>query len=133
MTDLLAARIQLLFTPASTVVPLVRAGKLKALGVIGQRRLAALPEVPTITEAGVAGFESALWFGLNAPAGTSRATIDRLNREAVRALGMPEIRAQLLSQSIETAAGSPEQFGELIRADTAKWGRVVNAAGIKAD
>jgi tripartite-type tricarboxylate transporter receptor subunit TctC len=133
VTDLLGGRIQLLFTPASTVVPQVRAGKIKALGAIGQKRLAALPEVPTLAESGVAGFESGLWFGLNAPGATPRAAIERLNREVLRVLALPEIRAQLAAQSIEAAAGSPEQFGELIRADTAKWARVVNAAGIKAE
>ena len=133
VADLLAGRIQLLFTPASTVVPHVRAGKMKALGAIGQKRLAALPDVPTMAEAGIAGFESGLWFGLNAPAGTPRAAIERLNREALRVLGLPEIRALLAAQSIEPAGGSPEQFGELVRADTSKWARVVNAAGVKAD
>jgi tripartite-type tricarboxylate transporter receptor subunit TctC len=133
VTDLLAARIQLLFSPTSTVVPYVRAGKMKALGVIGQKRIAALPDVPTLAESGVAGFESGLWFGMNAPGATPRAAIERLNREAARVLALPEIRALLAAQSIEAAAGTPEQFGELIRGDIAKWSRVVNAAGIKAD
>ena len=133
VTDLLAARIQLLFTPASTVVPHVRAGKIKALAAIGRKRLAALPEVPTLAEAGIAGFESGLWFGLNAPAGTPRPMIERLNREVLRVLEHPEIRAQLATQSIDAAGGSPEQFGELIRSDTAKWARVVETARIKAD
>jgi tripartite-type tricarboxylate transporter receptor subunit TctC len=133
VTDLLGGRIQLLFTPASTVVPQVRAGKMKALGAIGRKRLVALPDVPTLAEAGVAGFEAGLWFGLNAPGATPRAAIERLNREVAHVLALPEIRAQLAAQSIEAATGSPEQFGELIRSDTTKWARVVSAAGIKAD
>jgi tripartite-type tricarboxylate transporter receptor subunit TctC len=133
LTDLLAARIQLLFTPASTVVPHVRAEKIKALGAIGRKRLAALPGVPTLAEAGIAGFESGLWFGLNAPAGTPRPMVERLNREVLRVLELAEIRAQLATQSIEAAGGTPEQFGELIRGDTAKWARVVETARIKVD
>ena len=133
VTDLLAGRIQLLFTPASTVVPHVRAGKIKALGAIGRKRLAALPDVPTLAEEGIAGFEAGLWFGLNAPAGTPRPVIERLNREVLRVLDLAEVRAQLAAQSIEVAAGTPEQFGELIRSDTAKWARVVETARIKID
>jgi len=131
VTDNLSGRIGLLFTPASTVVSHVRAGTLRALGVIGRQRIAALPEVPTLAEAGVAGFEAGLWFGLNAPAGTPRAIIERLNREVARVLALPELRAQLGAQTIEPAPGTAEQFGVLIRQETEKWSRVVQAAGVK--
>jgi tripartite-type tricarboxylate transporter receptor subunit TctC len=133
VTDLLAGRIALLFTPASTVVPQVRAEKAKALAVIGRQRLAALPEVPTLAESGIAGFDSSLWFGLNAPAGTPAAAIARLNREAVRVLALPEMRAQLAAQSIDPAPASSEQFGALIREETEKWARVAKAAGIRSE
>ena len=111
ITDLLAGRIGLLFSPASTVIPHVKAGTLKALGAIGPHRSAAMPEVPTFLEAGVAGFESSLWFGLMAPAGISPAIIERLDQTIQRG----------------------EAFGAFIRQDTEKWARVVKAAGVKAD
>jgi tripartite-type tricarboxylate transporter receptor subunit TctC len=130
VTDLIAGRVALLFTPASTVVPHVQAGRLKALATIGRQRLAALPEVPTFAEAGITGFESALWFGLNAPAGTPRAIIERLNREAHRALALPEVKKILVSSSIEPIPGTPENFGAFIHGDIERWARVVKAGGI---
>jgi len=133
ITDLLAGRIALLFSPASTVIPHVKAGTLKALGVIGQRRIAALPMVPTFAEGGIAGFEAGLWFGLNAPAGTPRAVVDRLNSELARALEQAEVKAQLAGQGIEVAPGSSGQFAALIAAETDKWARVVKGAGLKAE
>jgi len=130
VTDLLAGRIQLLFTPASTVIPHVKAGTLKALGAIGGKRIPALPEVPTLAETGIAGFDAALWFGLNAPAATPVPALERLNREALRALALPEVKAQLAAQSVEPVPGSREAFGAFIGKDTEKWARVVKAAGI---
>jgi tripartite-type tricarboxylate transporter receptor subunit TctC len=131
--DLLAGRVALQFTPASTVVSHVKAGKLKALASIGGRRLAALPEVPTLAESGIAGFESSLWFGLNAPAATPREAIERVNREVVRVLATAEIKAQFAAQSIDALPGSSEQFGALIRQDTEKWAKVVKSADVKID
>jgi len=131
VTDLLAGRIQLLFTPASTVIPHIKAGTLRALAAIGRQRIAVLPDVPTMAEAGVGGFESALWFGLNAPAATPKHIVERLNREAVRALALPEVKEQLAKQSIEPMPGTSEQFGAFIRQDMEKWARVVKTAGIK--
>jgi tripartite-type tricarboxylate transporter receptor subunit TctC len=133
VTDLLAGRIQVLFTPASTVIPHVKARTLNALGAIGGKRIPALPDVPTLAESGIAGFDAALWFGLNAPAATPAATLERLNREAVRALSVPEVRAQLAAQSIESVPGSREAFGAFILKDTEKWARVVRTAGITAE
>ena len=130
VTDLIAGRVALLFTPASTVVPHVQAGRLRALGTIGRQRLAALPEVPTFAEAGIPGFESALWFGLNAPAGTPRAVIERLNREAHRALALPEVNKILVGSSIEPIPGTAENFGAFIHSDIERWARVVKAGGI---
>ena len=130
VTDLLAGRIQLLFTPASTVIPHVKAGTLKALGAIGAKLIPALPEVPTLAETGIAGFDAALWFGLNAPAATPVPALERLNREALRALALPEVKAQLAAQSVEPVPGSREAFGASIAKDTEKWARVVKTAGV---
>ena len=133
VTDLLGGNVALLFTPASTVTPHVAAGKLAALAVIGRGRLAALPNVPTMTELGLAGFESGLWFGLNVPAGTPSAVIERLNAEVRRALGLAEIKAQLAAQGIEAVPGSADAFAAFIRQETDKWARVVRESGAKAD
>jgi tripartite-type tricarboxylate transporter receptor subunit TctC len=133
VTDLLAGRIQLLFTPASTLIPHVRAGTIRALGAIGRQRLAALPEVPTLAEAGVPGFEASLWFGLNAPAGTPRDVVERLNREVNRVLALPDVKVKLAAQSIDALPGSIDQFGALIRQDLDKWARVVKTAGVKIE
>jgi len=133
VTDLLGGNVALLFTPASTVIPHVAAGKLAALAVIGRQRLAALPDVPTMTELGVAGFESGLWFGLNAPAGTPPAVIERLNAEARRAFGLAEVKAQLAAQGIEAVPGSAGAFAAFYLQETDKWARVVRESGTKAD
>jgi len=131
--DLLAGRVALQFTPASTVVSQVRAGKLKALASVGRRRLGALPEVPTLAESGIDGFESSLWFGLNAPAATPREVIERLNQEVVRVLATTEVKTQFAAQSIDALPGTSEQFGALIRQDTEKWAKVVKSADVKID
>ncbi|HTP94688.1 MAG TPA: tripartite tricarboxylate transporter substrate binding protein [Burkholderiales bacterium] len=131
--DLLAGRVMLMFTPASTVVPHVLTGRLRAYGVIGRERLAALPDLPTLSELGVAGLESGLWFGLAAPAATPRAIVERLNKDAVHALALPEVKTQFAAQSMTPASGTIEQFGSLIRGETEKWSRVAKAAGIKPE
>lgn len=133
VTDLLAGRIAVMFSPASTVIPHVKAGTLRAVGAIGPQRSAALPEVPTFAESGVAGFEAGLWFGMMAPAGTPPAVIERLHQSVMRALALPEVKAQLAGQGIEIATMNGEQFGAFIRQDIEKWTRVVKAAGIKAE
>jgi tripartite-type tricarboxylate transporter receptor subunit TctC len=130
VADLIAGRVAMLFTPASTVVTHVQAGRLRALAAIGRQRLAALPEVPTFAEAGIAGFESALWFGLNAPAGTPKTVIERLNREVGRVLALPEVKKILQGNSIEPIPGTAETFGAFIHSDIERWARVVRAGGI---
>ena len=131
--DLLAGRVTLQFTPASTVVPHIKAGKLKALAAIGQQRLAALPEIPTLTESGIAGFEESLWFGFNAPAKTPSSIVERLSAQTIRVLNLPEVKAQLDAQSIAALPASSEQYRALIKRDTQKWAEVIRAAGVKLE
>jgi len=131
--DLLGGRVMLQFTPASAVVPHVKSGKLKALASIGRQRLAALPEIPTITESGIGGFETSLWLGLHAPAATPPVIIERLNRETVRVLGLPELKSQLAAQSIDPLPGTREQFGTLIKQDSEKWAKVIRIGGVKIE
>ncbi len=132
LTDLLGGQIQVMFTPGSTVLANVKAGQIRALAAIGQRRMPALPDVPTFAEQGIAGYEAAFWFGLNAPAGTPAPVISRLNREMVRVLAMADVRDQLLAQGIEPVSSSTERFGQFMREDVEKWARVVKAAGVRA-
>jgi len=133
LTDLLAGRVSLLFTPASTVMAHVKAGTLKAFGLIGRQRLAALPDVPSFAETGIADFESALWFGLNAPAGTPVDIVERLGKDMATVLARPDVRAQLSAQSFNTLPGGVAPFADLLSKETGKWSRIVKAANIKPD
>jgi len=133
LTDLLAGRVSLLFTPASTVMAHVKAGTLKAFGLIGRQRLTALPDVPSFAETGIADFESALWFGLNAPAGTPIDIVERLGKELTTVLARPDVRAQLSAQSFNTLPGGVAPFADLLSKETGKWSRIVKAANIKPD
>jgi tripartite-type tricarboxylate transporter receptor subunit TctC len=111
-------------------IPHVRSGRLRALGVTSATRSPGAPDVPSIAEAGVPGYESLQWYGLLAPTGTSREIISRLNRETVAILRMPEIAARLVNDGSTVVAGTPEEFGAYIRAETEKWAKVAKAAGI---
>ena len=133
MTDLLGGRVQAMFAPASTALPHIKAGTLKVLAVSSAKRTGASPELPTIAESGLPGFETAVWFGLLAPAGTPRDIIERLNREANRALADPGVKAQFAVQGIDAMGGTAEQFAAYIKDETAKWARVVQASGAKID
>jgi len=118
----LANDVQLSFTPIAVGMPHAKAGKLYALATGGLQRSAVIPEVPTLHESGVAGFEVIGWWGMLAPAKTPRAVIMAANREVRAVLDQPEVRRVLLEQGMEPAAGTPEQFGALIKADMEKWG-----------
>ena len=132
-TDLVAGRIKLLFTPAATVVPHIKAGRLIALGSIGRTQMSVFPGVPRLVDAGVSGFESGLWFGLNAPAATPKSAIERLNQACARALAAPEVLKRFAAQDIQALGGTSESFGALIRQESEKWARVVKSAGIKGE
>jgi tripartite-type tricarboxylate transporter receptor subunit TctC len=131
VTDLLANRIHAYFAPASSVMEHVRVGKLVALGVTDARRSAFLPELPTIAEAGIPGFEAALWFGLMAPAGTPRPIVDTLSRAANEALQSETVREAFRKQFITPLGGTPEDFRRTIAEETERWTAVVAATGLK--
>ncbi|UPY37553.1 tripartite tricarboxylate transporter substrate binding protein [Sediminicoccus sp. KRV36] len=131
VTDLLAGRVCVMFSPASTVLQHVRAGRLRGLASTGATRTAAAPELPTMIEAGLAGFLSAVWFGLMAPGATPAPIITRL-AEAVRiALNTGETRAQLIAQGFDVLDGGPADLARLIAEETTKWARVVEASGAR--
>ncbi len=128
LTDLLGGQIQMMFN--DTAAPHVKSGKLRALAVTGARRWPLLPEVPTLNEAGVAGFEKYNWFGILAPAGTPEPVITALNRELVAIMRDPALQKWLESQGAEAATGSAEEFAAFIRRDLSKWAKVVKDVGL---
>jgi tripartite-type tricarboxylate transporter receptor subunit TctC len=111
----------------------IKGGRLRAIAVTSAKRAAEMPEVPTIAESGYAGFDATTWYGLLAPAGTPAAVIKRLNAEVNRVLGMPDVSGRLAAEGGEVLGGSPERFASLLRADHAKWGRIVKESGAKVD
>ncbi len=129
--SLLAGETSVNFASIPTAIAYVRAGRLRALGVTTLRRAQALPELPSIAEAGVPGYEATQWFGVLAPAGTPRAIVDRVHQELVRALRAPDVKDRLTNEGLEVVAGTPEEFAAYIRSDTEKWTAVIRAAGIK--
>ena len=133
MTDLLGGQVQLGFLVPPPAIPHITAGKLKAIAVSGASRLSALPQVPTFTEAGLPGFEVKNWYGVLAPASTPMAIIDKLSTEIARILAMPDIKEKLGDQGMEPMISGPDQFAELIRAEMAKYGKVIKTANIKIE
>jgi len=131
VTDLLAGRVQVMFSPASTVLPHVREGKLVALASTQLKRASVAPDLPTMSEAGLAGFDTGVWTGLLAPAGTPRAVIDALARATNAALKSPDVIEPLQKQGIDMLGGTPEEFTAYIKSEIAKWERVTAAAGLR--
>ena len=130
---LVAGHVSVTVASMLGTMPHVRSGKLRALGVTSSKRVASAPDVPTVAEGGVPGYESLQWYGLLAPAATPKEIIARLNKEAVAVLRMPELGARLANDGTEIIAGTPEEFGAYLRAETEKWAKVVKAAGIKPE
>ena len=130
-TDLLGGRVQVMFSPASTVLQFVAEGKLVALASTTLNRASAAPQLPTIAESGIPGFDTAGWFGLLAPAGTDRDVIERLAAASNDAAKSPDVIDTMARQGFDMAGGTPEAFAAFIRDDLAKWERVASAAGLK--
>jgi tripartite-type tricarboxylate transporter receptor subunit TctC len=133
VADLVAGQIQLMFETGPGILPQVRAGKLKAIAAGSIKRSAATPDLPTVAEQGVPGFDGVAWVGFVAPAGTPRAIIDKLNAETRKAVASEDVRNRFLSLGAEPPANSPEEFSAYIRAEMEKWGRVIKASGAKVD
>jgi tripartite-type tricarboxylate transporter receptor subunit TctC len=131
LTDLIAGRISLMFSAASTTLPHVQSGKLVALAMAQSKRSAIAPDIPSMAEAGLPGFDTSVWFGLLAPAGTPPEIIAALSREINTALKTDEVIAPLRAQGMEPIGGSPADFADHIASETAKWAPVVEAAGLK--
>lgn len=133
VTDLLAGQVNILFDNTPNVLPHIRAGKLRALGVTTAKRSSFTPELPTVAESGVPGYEVTAWFGIVAPAGTPRDVVAKLNAEVNRVLALPETKERFLKAGVEPTGGSPEDFARHVRAEVAKWSKVVKDADIRAD
>ncbi len=130
LIDVVAGRVSMIFDNMPSALPHIKGGKLRALGVTGSRRSGELPEVPTIAEAGVPGYESLSWSGFAVPAGTPREIVQRLNRESGAILATPEMKQKLVEQGADAIGGPPEAFATHIRAEREKRGRLVRERGI---
>jgi tripartite-type tricarboxylate transporter receptor subunit TctC len=133
ITDLLAGHVPLFFAVISTGVPHVQAGKARGLAVTGSQRAEAVPDVPTVAEAGVPGYAATNWYGLLAPPKTPKPVIDRINREMTAALKAPEVSDGLKARGIDATPSSPAEFAAFIRAEDRKWTPIISQAGIKPD
>ena len=133
MTDLLGGQVQLMFSDGPTALPQMKGGKVRALAVGSPKRSALVPDLPTISEAGLAGYEAYSWSGIVVPAATPKEIIAKLNADIVRALNDPEVKKRLLENGAEAMPGTPDQFAKTLRSEITKWGKVVKAANIKAD
>jgi tripartite-type tricarboxylate transporter receptor subunit TctC len=131
--DVMAGHVPMMFELGYAALPSVKAGKIRALAVTSTVRMALLPEVPTMAEAGVPGFESYNWQGIVLPAGVPRAIVERLNRELNAILALPEQRASIVDNGGDIAGGTPEAFRDFIRGETTKWAQVVQAAKIQPE
>jgi tripartite-type tricarboxylate transporter receptor subunit TctC len=131
MPDLIAGRLTMAFGNISAVLPFVRDGKLRPLAVTSARRYASVPDLPTMIETGFPGFDSTAWFGLMAPAGTPPDIIEKVHRESVRILALPDVRARFAALGIEVIGNTPAEFAAVIAAETPQWAKLIRDIGIK--
>ncbi|HYK15344.1 MAG TPA: tripartite tricarboxylate transporter substrate binding protein [Burkholderiales bacterium] len=133
LQELIAGQTSLSFLNLPTAINIARAGKLRALATTGAKRAGAAPELPTVAESGVPGFEVTTMYGISAPAKTPRVIIDRLHGEIVRALNSPDLRGKLIEAGADPVGSTPEEYTAFIKSEIAKWAKVINAAGIKGE
>ena len=133
IVDLLAGRTEMSFANAASSLPFIRAGRLRALGVTSPQRDPSLPDIPTIAESGIRGFSAEPWFAVFAPAGTPRDVVQKLNAELVRIINLPDIREQYANRGLAASTTSPEKLAAYAASETAKWAKVIKAAGAKVD
>jgi tripartite-type tricarboxylate transporter receptor subunit TctC len=133
ITDLIGGQLSIVFTGVPPVVPLAKAGKVRLLATTGKQRMPNLPEVPTISEAGVQGADVLIWYGVVAPAATPKDVIARLNREIVKVMSAPDMREKFSQQGVDPASSTPDEFAQLIRDEVSRWSKVIRGAGIKLE
>ena len=132
-TSVMSGQVEMMFDAITTMAPLAKAGRVRALGTTGLKRSAVMPDIPTVAEAGVPGYEATIWLGVMAPAGTSRAVLDRLNGEITKITGRQDVRKTWNEQGAEPLTMSTAEFEKYLNADIAKWAKVVKASGARAD
>jgi len=133
LTDIIAGQVQLGFQVPVNVIAHIKSGRIKALAITGENRLASLPQVPTFAEAGLPEFEAKVWFGVFAPAGTPKGIIDKLSAEIGRILTLPDIKEKLASQGLDPYISTPDQFAALVKAEMTRYAKVIKAADIKPE
>jgi tripartite-type tricarboxylate transporter receptor subunit TctC len=133
LTALVSGEVDMSYENSLVVTPHVKAGKVKAIAVTGTKRSQLMPELPTISESGLPGYNASGWYGLFAPAATPKPVVARLSQEAVKALRMPDVVRTLSSQGAEPVANTPDEFGAFVKAEITKWAKVVKLANMKAD
>ncbi len=133
VTDLIAGQVQVMFDNTPNVLPHVKAGKLKALGVSSKARSQFAPDVPSVDEAGVPGYDVTVWFGVLTVAGTPPDIVKRLNTEMVKILTSPEVKERISKSGVDVVAGTPEHFSGFLKAEVSRWAKVIQEANIKAD
>jgi tripartite-type tricarboxylate transporter receptor subunit TctC len=133
LIDVIAGHIEVYFGAMVSTLPHVKSGKLRALGVTTLKRVAAVPDIPTISEQGLKGFETGSWFGVSVPTGTAREIITKLHTECIRIIGLREVRDRMTSEGAEFVGDTPEQFAAFFRSEIEKWGRAVKASGARPE
>ena len=133
VTALLSGEVDLYFTTVPAAVPLVKGGRIRALGVTSAKRTALMPEVAPIADAGLKGYETGTWHGILAPSATPRDIVNKLSAEIVKVLGQADVKEKLLGQGLEPVGGTPDQFAAYIKSEIAKWAKVVKASGARAE
>jgi tripartite-type tricarboxylate transporter receptor subunit TctC len=133
MGDLVGGQVNLIFATTASAIPHLKSGRIKGIAVTTAKRSALLPDVPTISESGLAGFDANNWYGLVVPAKTPRAIIDQLKAEVTKVLAMPDVKTTLFNQGLDPAPGTPEQFGAYIKSERAKWAKVIKESGAKPE
>lgn len=131
--ELMAGQTQIYFGNLPTVIGYARAGKLRPIAVTGSKRAASTPDIPTVAESGVPGFDVTAWYGVSVPAKTPKAVVDRLNTEFVNAIRAPDLRDRLVKAGADPVGNTPEQYAAFVQNEIAKWGKVIKAAGIKGE
>ena len=131
LPDLLAGRLNIFFGNITNLLPLIREGKLRAFAITSRKRSPQIPELPTMEELGFPGFDATAWFGLMAPAGTPQPIIDKLHKETVRVLALPDVKAKLEGLGVQLVGNTPAEFLSVIKTETPHWGKVLKQAGIK--
>jgi tripartite-type tricarboxylate transporter receptor subunit TctC len=133
LVGVVSGEAQLMFAIMQAGLPHVKAGKLRALAVSGSKRSQSAPDVPTIAESGVPGYEFVSWNGVHVPAGTPKAIVSKIQADLVKVVALPDVRARMASLGMEVAGSTPEELGALVKSDIAKWGKVIKEAGVRID